>query len=58
MTIEVCAAKDATKYEYQPPRAPLATKFPTKKEWPFKCIGGAQYLAAASSFAASVYMMI
>jgi hypothetical protein len=58
MTIEVCQAKTATKYKYQPPRMPMATTFPATVEWDFKCIGDARRIAAMATFAAaSLFMM-
>jgi hypothetical protein len=61
MTIETCGAvadSGQEKYMYQPPRAPMATTFPTKKAYLFTCIQGAQKLAAAASaLAAAVYML-
>lgn len=58
MTIEVCQPTAATTYAYQPPRAPLATAFPTKVNWPFACIGGAQHLAAAATAVAGAFYMM
>jgi len=58
MTIEVCQAKAATTYAYQPPRAPLDTAFPAAVAWPFACIGGAQHLAAAATAVAGAFYMM
>lgn len=58
MTIEVCQLKTAKTYNYQPPRAPMATTMPATVSWDFACIGGAQQLAgAAAALLASAYMM-
>lgn len=57
MTIETCQPKTTTKYKYQPPRAPMATAWPAKVEWPFVCIDGASKLAAAASALAAAYML-
>jgi len=57
-TIETCQPSGATKYKYQPPRAPMATTAPAKVEVNFACIEGAQRLAvAASAMAAAVFML-
>merc|ERR1711862_512152 len=57
MTIETCGTA-GTKYEYTPPRGPMATAWPTAKDYPFTCIEGAKNLAAAASaLAAAVYML-
>jgi len=57
-TIETCQKADAKTYDYQPPRAPLATVMPAVKSVDFACIEGAKTLAAAASaVAAAVYML-
>lgn len=57
-TIETCQAADATAYDYQPPRAPMATEMPATVSVGFTCIEGAKKLAAAASaVAAAVYML-
>lgn len=48
----------AGSYEYQPPRAPMATEMPPTVAYPYMCIEGAKQLAAAASaLAAAVYML-
>lgn len=57
-TIETCGPADATTYDYQPARAPMATTMPAKVSVGFTCIEGAKKLAAAASaVAAAVYML-
>jgi hypothetical protein len=57
-TIETCQALEATTYDYQPARAPMATTMPAKVSVNFTCIEGAKKLAAAASaVAAAVYML-
>lgn len=57
-TVETCQSEEASTYEYQPPRAPMATTLPAKVKVDFACIEGAQKLAAAASaLAAAVYML-
>jgi len=57
-TIESCQPKGASKYKYQPPRAPMDITMPTKVEVNFKCIEGAQRLAvAATAMAAAAFML-
>lgn len=58
MTIEVCQAKTDKAYSYRPPRAPMATTWPTTVSWDFACIGGAAQIAgAATALLTSAYMM-
>jgi len=58
MTIETCQLIAATKYQYQPPRAAMAVKFPATEPVDWACIDGAQKLAAAvSALATAVYML-
>jgi len=58
ITVETCQAAADKTYNYQPPRAPLATSAPKVISVPFACITGANKLAAAASaLAAAVYMM-
>lgn len=58
MTIETCQAVGTTSYDYQPPRAPMATTAPAKVSYDFVCIEGAKKLAAAASaLATAVYML-
>lgn len=57
-TIETCQLETVTSYDYQGPRAPMATTMPTKVSVDFACIEGAHKLAAAASaVAAAVYML-
>lgn len=57
-TVETCQPEDATSYDYQPARAPMALTMPDTIPVPFQCIEGAQKLAAAASaLAAAVYML-
>jgi len=57
-TIETCQSIEAATYDYQPPRAPMATTMPATVSVPFTCIEGAKKLAAAASaVAAAVYML-
>jgi hypothetical protein len=57
-TIETCQSAEATSYEFQPARAPMATTMPAKIAVDFACIEGAKKLAAAASaVAAAVYML-
>jgi hypothetical protein len=57
-TVETCQPIETQKFEYQPPRAPMATAMPAKVEVDFACIEGAKQLAAAASaLAAAVYML-
>jgi hypothetical protein len=57
-TIETCQMATASTYDYQPPRAPMATSMPAKESVAFTCIEGAKKLAAAASAAAAaVYML-
>jgi len=57
-TIETCQTATDTTFEYQPPRAPLATTMPPTQTVDFTCIQGAKTLAAAASaVAAAVYML-
>jgi hypothetical protein len=57
-TIETCGTTEQATYDYQPPRAPMATTMPATLSVPFTCIEGAKKLAAAASaVAAAVYML-
>jgi len=57
-TIETCQKSDTKTYNYQPPRAAMATTMPTTQSVKFACIEGAKTLvAAASTIAAAVYML-
>lgn len=58
ITVETCQTAADKKYNYQPPRAPLATAPPKVVSVDFACIDGAKKLAAAASaLAAGLYMM-
>lgn len=54
MTIETCQKKEATTWDYQPPRGPMELTMPAKKSWTFACIGGAQRVLAAAAAAAGL----
>lgn len=61
MTIETCQPLESQTYTYSPPRAPLATAWPSGDDLqtvPFTCIEGAKKLAAAASAAAAALYML